>query len=99
EQMYDEAEKQTAGWREFKPFVVAHKVKESSLITSFYLKPKDGSGVPTYLPGQYITIRNKVTEGSYTLNRQYSLSHAPGNEFFRISIKREAEEGKPEGTI
>ncbi|UAC48367.1 NO-inducible flavohemoprotein [Bacillus aquiflavi] len=97
--MYDQAEEQQGGWRFFKPFVVANKVKESSIITSFYLKTKDGDTVPTFLPGQYITIRVKVEGETYVLNRQYTLSDAPGNDYFRISVKREAEPNKPEGKV
>src|SRR5690606_16333195 len=44
--MYEQAENQENGWKFFKDFVVARKVKESDNITSFYLKPADGSNVP-----------------------------------------------------
>ncbi|HLG27931.1 MAG TPA: globin domain-containing protein, partial [Paenisporosarcina sp.] len=56
-EMYKEAEEQENGWGEFKNFEIVDKVVESDIITSFYLKPVDGSAVPTYNPGQYITIR------------------------------------------
>lgn len=42
--MYQEAETQRGGWDGFKPFTVVKKVKESNVITSFYLKPTDGGG-------------------------------------------------------
>ncbi|MGM0845538.1 MAG: NO-inducible flavohemoprotein [Bacillota bacterium] len=97
-EMYQEAQAQEAGWREFKDFTVIKKEKESSLITSFYLKPVDGKKVPTYLPGQYITIRLGIPGEQYLFNRQYSLSSAANTEFFRISVKREAEHS-PEGKV
>ncbi|MDQ0216504.1 nitric oxide dioxygenase [Oikeobacillus pervagus] len=96
--MYKEAETQKGGWLDFKPFVVAKKVKESEVITSFYLKPADGSPVPTYLAGQYITVKLKADGDKYTLNRQYSLSCAPGHDYFRISVKRESER-EPVGKV
>lgn len=91
--MYDQAEAMEGGWRTFKPFTVEKKVVESDVITSFYLKPVDGQKLPTYLPGQYITIRLTVEGEEYTLNRQYSLSQAPqdSTEAYRISVKREDE--------
>src|SRR5699024_5344000 len=38
-EMYEEAAEQPGGWDGFKDFVVVDKVKESDVITSFYLKP------------------------------------------------------------
>ena len=71
-----------AGWREFKNFEVVNKLKESDVITSFYLKAQDGQPVPTYKPGQYITVRVHIPGEKYALNRQYSLSCAPGHRLF-----------------
>jgi len=41
-EMYDQAQSQQGGWDGFKNFIVDRKVKESELITSFYLKARDG---------------------------------------------------------
>jgi nitric oxide dioxygenase len=98
EEMYQEAESQDEGWRDFKDFTVVKKEEESSLITSFYLKPNDDRKVPSYLPGQYITIRLGIPGEEYLFNRQYSLSSAPNEEYFRISVKREADHS-PEGKV
>ncbi|MEK5521778.1 NO-inducible flavohemoprotein [Heyndrickxia sp. FSL W8-0423] len=87
--MYDAAANQENGWVDFKDFTVVKKEQESNVITSFYLQPKDGSGVTTYEPGQYLTIRVKIPGEEYTLNRQYSLSCAPGHDYYRISVKKE----------
>jgi nitric oxide dioxygenase len=57
QEMYDEVDNKEGGWKDFKPFVVVDKVKESDVITSFYLKPKDDDILPEFLPGQYITVR------------------------------------------
>lgn len=97
-EMYKDATDQNNGWLDFKPFTVVDKVEESDVITSFYLKPADGSEVPTYVAGQYITARIHIPGEKYALNRQYTLSCAPGNEYFRISVKKEAE-FEPNGKI
>ncbi|QWU07351.1 NO-inducible flavohemoprotein [Heyndrickxia coagulans] len=96
--MYREAETKRGGWEGFKPFTVVKKVKESNAITSFYLKPADGGPVPSYLPGQYLTLRVKIPGETYLFNRQYSLSCGPGHEYFRISVKREADH-EPNGKV
>lgn len=98
EQMYVEAESKEAGFRDFKPFVVAKKVKESDVITSFYLKPQDGEKVPAFNPGQYISVRVTIPGQKNTHIRQYSLSGAYKEEYFRISVKKE-EEVDPNGIV
>lgn len=80
------------GWNDFKPFRVVRKTRESDVITSLYLQPSDGAPVPSYLPGQYLTVRVPDGRGSTTM-RNYSLSSAPRAEHFRISVKAE-----PHGT-
>ncbi|OAH53055.1 nitric oxide dioxygenase [Domibacillus aminovorans] len=97
-EMYVEAAEKSGGWEDFKEFIVEKKVTESSLITSFYLKAKDGVSVPWYLPGQYITVRLSIPGQKHLLNRQYSLSQAPGSDSFRISVKREADHN-PQGKV
>ena len=99
EEMYKEAAATVGGWREFKDFKVIEKVKESDVITSFYLVPSEPAKVPEFEPGQYITIRVQIPGEQNLLNRQYSLSGAPNNEYFRISVKREAEENSPAGKV
>ena len=77
------------GWNGFRKFVVERREPESEIITSFYLRPEDGGALPKCLPGQYITVRaNHPT--TPTSPRNYSLSNIPGNNHFRISVKRES---------
>ena len=97
-EMYDKAEQTEGGWRTFKEFTIAEKVVESDVITSFYLKSVDGQPLPSYKPGQYITIRVTIPGDEYTLNRQYSLSQAPTGDSYRISVKRE-DECNPHGKV
>ncbi|WKA58013.1 NO-inducible flavohemoprotein [Planococcus shenhongbingii] len=96
--MYQNTAEQENGWNYFKDFVVDRKVKESEIITSFYLKPADGSNVPTYIPGQYISVRVSIPGEEYMMIRQYSLSQASKPDEFRISVKREAD-NDPNGIV
>lgn len=100
EGMYETARKQPGGWDGFREFTVDRKVKESEVITSFYLQPKDGGPLPLFQPGQYITVRVRIPGDEYTSLRHYTLSDAPGKDTFRISVKREdGGEGKPAGAV
>ncbi|MBA2875808.1 NO-inducible flavohemoprotein [Thermaerobacillus caldiproteolyticus] len=100
EQMYNEAATKRGGWKDFRKFVVQKKVKESDVITSFYLVPEDGGDISEFLPGQYVSVKVRIPGETYTHIRQYSLSDAPGKEYYRISVKREAAtEEKPAGIV
>jgi nitric oxide dioxygenase len=99
-QLYKEAEEAEGGWKDFRKFVVKKKVKESDVITSFYLVPEDGNAIAEFSPGQYVSIKVKIPGEPYTHIRQYSMSDAPGKEYYRISVKREAAtEQKPAGIV
>lgn len=87
-QIYQDQEKGDHGWSGFRPFRVEKTVRESEVIVSFYLKPADGSKVPAYKPGQYLTVRVPDPATGTTM-RNYSLSSAPSEDRFRISVKAE----------
>lgn len=97
---YREAAETPGGWSGFRNFIVTKKVKESEFITSFYLTPQDGGAIASYLPGQYITVRVQPVGEQYTHIRHYSLSSAPGQSYYRITVKREDEAvNKPAGIV
>jgi nitric oxide dioxygenase len=98
-EMYDEASSQKGGWDGFRSFYVDRKVKESDVITSFYLKPADNKEIADFQPGQYISIKLEIDGEEYTHIRQYSLSDSPGKDYFRISVKREAGTPNPDGVV
>lgn len=79
------------GLKDWTPFRIAKRVKESEEITSFYLEPVDASKkpLPTFLPGQYISIRTEVPQLGHIQPRQYSLSDAPNASYYRVSIEKE----------
>ena len=87
-QIYSTQAKARNGWIGFKPFRVVRIAPESEIITSFYLQPADSGGLPLFKPGQYITVRVPDARGQTTM-RNYSLSNAPGEDHFRISVKQE----------
>ncbi|KAF6232720.1 hypothetical protein HO173_009159 [Letharia columbiana] len=76
-------------WRSWFGFRIIQKTRESSEITSFHLAPLDGKPLPSYLPGQYISIRTLVPDIHYLQARQYSLGDAPYHDYYRFTIKKE----------
>jgi nitric oxide dioxygenase len=95
----EEIEAKAGGWSGFRELRVDRKVRESSEITSFYLKSTDAS-VPLlgFKPGQYLSLKfDKLQEN--VLLRNYSVSSAPSTDCYRISVKKEAPEGVPPGTV
>ncbi|NBI29551.1 NO-inducible flavohemoprotein [Chengkuizengella marina] len=99
QQMYEEANL-NGGWKDFRKFVVYKKVKESKMITSFYLRPEDGKEISNFLPGQYISIKMNIEGKKHTHIRQYSLSDSPNKNYYRISVKREVGfDNKPDGVV
>jgi nitric oxide dioxygenase len=78
-------------WNEWRKFRIDKKVAETDDVYSFYLAPAtdNQSRLPTFLPGQYITVRMFVPEIGYYQTRQYSLSDAPRAETYRITVKRD----------
>ena len=76
-------------WNFWRDFRIIRKIRESSEITSFHLAPLDEKPLPSYLPGQYISIRTSVPDIQHLQARQYSLSDAPHPHYYRISIKKE----------
>jgi uncharacterized protein len=71
-------------WR---PLRVARIKEESHNIRSIYLEPADGAGLPVFQAGQHLPLRFNIAGEVHI--RTYSLSSAPSDDFFRISVKRE----------
>lgn len=97
EAVYASREKAKGGFRGEREFVVVRKVKESEAISSFYLKRKDGSPVPRFLPGQYISLTLDIPGTSHQHTRNYSLSDSRYKDYLRISVKKER--GNPDGVV
>ncbi|SES15140.1 nitric oxide dioxygenase [Gracilibacillus ureilyticus] len=98
--MYQETADKKGGWVGYRDFTVVQKVKESDVITSFYLKPADGEAFPAFEAGQYITVKVEIPGIPYTCQRQYSLSCKPNDQYYRISVKKETSvSNAPDGVV
>jgi ferredoxin-NADP reductase/predicted pyridoxine 5'-phosphate oxidase superfamily flavin-nucleotide-binding protein len=75
-------------WR---PYRVVRVHDESEVIRSFYLEPSDGAGLSSYQPGQHIPIRLPAGADGACIVRTYTLSSAPNDRHYRISVKRESQ--------
>lgn len=84
------------GWNGWRAFTVESARPESEVIRSFVLVPADGGPVMRHRPGQYLTFALDVP-GAGRLKRNYSISSAPEDRAYRISVKREARPGVPPG--
>ena len=84
----EELYKSADGWTDWRDFKIDRKENESDEITSFYLVPVDGKPLPSFKPGQYISVQTEVPEFGHLQARQYSLSEAPRSDYYRISVKR-----------
>ncbi len=96
--LYKEQASAPGGWDGYREFVVDRKVKESDVVTSFYFKPADGGPIRDFIPGQYITV---LIDQPNTSPRNYSLSDSPGQDYYRISVKRESAQNPnaPDGVV
>ena len=79
-------------WAGFRPLRVTEVVAETATVSSFCLAAPDGSPLPAAPAGQYLTLRVGGA-GQPAPVRSYSLSSAPGDGTYRISVKAE-----PNGT-
>lgn len=101
--LYDAGANAPGGWRGFKPFRVERKVAESDFMTSFYLVPVDGSALPPFKAGQYLSVKVKPAGYEYEQIRQYSLSSVSNGRYYRITVQRELapndRDEAPEGLV
>lgn len=68
--------------------VLLNKISESEDVTSFEFVPRDKGRLPLFKAGQYLPIELQL-DGNEVVERTYSLSNQPGEEKYRISVKRE----------
>lgn len=88
DRIYHDLSRVEGGWSGWRDFSIEEVQPESSVITSFILRPTDGHPVIRHKPGQYLTFWLKVP-GCSAVKRNYSISNAPNGETYRISVKRE----------
>lgn len=73
-------------WRALK---VSRVVQESASIRSFHLAPADGAGLLPHVAGQHLPIRIRLPGLDKPIIRTYTLSVAPSDGTYRISVKRD----------
>jgi len=87
-EIYREHSDQPGGWVGWREFSVDRVAPESETIKSLYLVPSDGGQMMSFRPGQYLTFQFDVP-GHGPIVRNYSISCAPGRDYYRITVKQE----------
>lgn len=82
-------------WRDWE---VAEKIQETADVVTFRMRKIDDRLVKTSLPGQYITLKMLMPDGTHQ-PRQYSLTAADDGEHRQFSVKRVTGGGKPDGEV
>jgi nitric oxide dioxygenase len=84
-------------WRRME---IAERHQESPDAVSLVLRRPDGRPATAFRPGQYISVRVELPDGTHQI-RQYSLSTGPGHKTWRITVKREksADRTAPDGEV
>ena len=88
ERVYGEQLGAPGGWNGWREFRIEQIVRESSVISSFILRPIDDRRVIEHKAGQYLTFWLEIP-GHPPVKRNYSISDAANGETYRISVKRE----------
>ncbi len=65
------------------------KIRESDDVTSFVFVARDAGALPDFEAGQHLPIELAVPGFEEPVRRTYSLSGQPGQDRYRISVKRE----------
>lgn len=80
------AEKLRSEWQ---PMQLVKKHRESASITSFYFKHAHDKPLLPFKAGQYLTIKLQPSGQKKTLIRTLTVSSAPNETLYRISVKKE----------
>ncbi|PXW55565.1 NO-inducible flavohemoprotein [Methylobacterium sp. B4] len=96
--IYRDLAARPGGWNGWRDFVVESVTPESETIRSFVLVPADGGPVVRHEPGQYLGFLFELPDHG-VLKRNYSISCAPNDRAYRITVKRETAPGLPAGIV
>lgn len=83
---------QWQGWRKFR---VAKITVETANARSIYLAPVDKKPIAGWVPGQFLTLQITPPDSAKPLVRCYSLSQAPREDQYRITVKKVVNHDKP----
>lgn len=81
-----EAEEHRHNWQ---PLKLTKVEDESSSVKSFYFEHAHGKALLPYKAGQFLPLRLQLDISSKKRVRTYSLSSAPNEDYYRISVKKE----------
>jgi uncharacterized protein len=73
-------------WRDFR---IADIVQESSTVKSFWLEPADGAKPWLHRAGQHLPVRLQLPGAGTPAMRAYTLSVAPSDGRYRISVRKQ----------
>jgi ferredoxin-NADP reductase/MOSC domain-containing protein YiiM len=76
-------------WPGFRPLRVARVDREAADVVSLSIEQPDRASLPAALPGQFLVLRLRTTPDGPKLLRNYSMSGAPGDRDYRVSVKHE----------
>ncbi len=96
--IYRDLAARPGGWNGWRDLVVEGVTEESETIRSFVLVPADGGPIARHEPGQYLGFLFDLP-GHGVLKRNYSISCAPNDRAYRITVKREERPGTPAGLV
>ncbi len=81
-----EAARAREQWRDFRITAIDD---ESVSVKSFWLEPADASGMWLHQAGQYLPVRLRLPGGARAASRVYTLSLAPSDGAYRISVRKQ----------
>jgi nitric oxide dioxygenase len=80
-------------------YTVVERIDEAVDVVSLVLRPAADTGVPTHLPGQYVSVAVDLPDGSRQ-PRQYTLSTAARPDSLQITVRRvHGLDGAPDGRV
>ncbi|GAA2665162.1 FAD-binding oxidoreductase [Streptomyces aculeolatus] len=82
-------------WQEM---AVTERRTETPDVVSLALRRADGRPLAVPRAGQYVSVRVELPDGARQI-RQYSLTSAPDEAAWRITVKRVRDEGLPDGEV
>eukprot|EP01125_Pyxidicula_operculata_P014726 TRINITY_DN4939_c1_g1_i1.p1 TRINITY_DN4939_c1_g1~~TRINITY_DN4939_c1_g1_i1.p1 ORF type:complete len:418 (-),score=101.65 TRINITY_DN4939_c1_g1_i1:117-1370(-) len=92
--IYEAAKNQEGGWKGVRKFTVSKRIQEAEDVVSLQLVPEDGGALPTFLPGQFCTVKLDVKDEQQPIvYRNYTISSPPNVGYLQISVKREPAAG------
>jgi len=87
EELYQEAEERTGGWRGFKDFTVTAIVERAPNIKSFTFQDPEYTGPFEFTPGQFLTLKVEPEGKDLTAPRHYTITSSPGEDVLQCTVK------------